>query len=50
MKKNLLLIVFYFTLTVFAYGAASSGNSGSSNYDKGATIIKKAKKLSLIHI
>mgnify|MGYP001181641281 FL=1 len=45
MKKNLLLIVFYFTLTVFAYGAASSGNSGSSNYDKGATIIKKAKKL-----
>ena len=46
MKKNLLLIViFYFVLIISSYGAASSGSSGSSNYDKGATIIKKGKKL-----
>ena len=46
MKKNLLLIiVFYLALIVSSYGAASSGSSGSSNYDKGASIIKKGKKL-----
>ena len=46
MKKNLLIIVLlYFTFTVFSYGAASSGSSGYSNYDKGASLIKKAKKL-----
>ena len=46
MKKNLLLIViFYFALIISSYGAASSGSSRSSNYDKGATIIKKGKKL-----
>ena len=46
MKKNLLIIfLFYFTLTVFSYGAATSGESGSSDYDKAAYIIKKAKKL-----
>ena len=46
MKKNLLLIViFYFALIISSYGAASSGSSKSSNYDKGATIIKKGKKL-----
>ena len=46
MKKNLLLIIiFYFTLIASSYGAASSGSSGSSNYKKGASIIKKAKKL-----
>ena len=46
MKKNLLLIViFYFALIISSYGAASSGSSGSSNYDKGASIIKKGKKL-----
>jgi len=32
-------------LIVSSYGAASSGSSSSSNYDKGASIIKKAKKL-----
>ena len=46
MKKNLLIIVLlYFTFTVFSYGAASSGSSGYSNFDKGASLIKKAKKL-----
>ena len=46
MKKNLLLIIiFYFVLIISSYGAMSSSSSGSSNYDKGASIIKKAKKL-----
>ena len=46
MKKVFLLIfIFYLTLIVSSYGAASSGSSKSSNYDKGASIIKKAKKL-----
>ena len=46
MKKNLLLIViFYFALIISSYSAASSSSSGSSNYDKGASLIKKAKKL-----
>ena len=47
MKKNLILVVIlYFVLVISAYGAASSSNSDdSSNYDKGAYLIKKAKKL-----
>ena len=58
MKKNLILIViFYFVLIISSYGAASSGSSGgtssggdggyneSSNYDKGASLIKRAKRL-----
>ncbi len=60
MKKNILFtIIFYFMLITFSYGAGSSaGDSGSSgtggegnststtsNYDKGAYLIKKAKKL-----
>ena len=44
-KKLLLIVIFYFALIISSYGAASSGSSGSSNYDKGATIIKKGKKL-----
>ena len=51
MKKNLfLIIIFYLSLITLSYGAAggSGGNgavSSSSNYDKGAYLIKKAKKL-----
>ena len=46
MKKNFLLIfIFYLSLIVSSYGAASSGSSSSSSYDKGASLIKKAKKL-----
>ena len=55
MKRNLfLVIIFYLTLITLSYGAASSGGSSSggngavgssSNYDKGAYLIKKAKKL-----
>ena len=46
MKKVFLLIfIFYLTLIVSSYGAATSGSKTSSNYDKGASIIKKAKKL-----
>ena len=41
----LLIFIFYLSLIVSSYGAASSGSSSSSNYDKGASIIKKAKKL-----
>ena len=41
----LLIFIFYLSLIVSSYGAASSGSSKSSNYDKGASIIKKAKKL-----
>ena len=50
MKKNLfLIIIFYFSLITLSYGAGSSGGDGavssSSNYDKGAYLIKKAKRL-----
>ena len=46
MKKNLLLIViFYFALIISSYGAASSDSSGSSNYNKGVSLVKKGKKL-----
>ena len=44
-KKLLLIVIFYFALIISSYGAASSSSSGSSNYDKGASLIKKAKKL-----
>ena len=45
MKKNLFVaILLYFALTVFSYGAASSGSSESSNYDKSVKLIKAAKK------
>ena len=48
MKKFFLLIfIFYLSLIVSSYGAASSGSSSSSNYDKGDSLIKKAKKLEL---
>ena len=50
MKKNLsLIIIFYLALISLSYGAAGSGGNGSvsssSNYDKGAYIIKKTKKI-----
>ena len=46
MKKFFLLIfIFYLSLIVSSYGAASSGSSSSSNYEKGASLVKKAKKL-----
>ena len=45
MKKNLFVaILLYFALTVFSYGAASSGSNESSNYDKSVKLIKAAKK------
>ena len=49
MKKNLLLIVIILSLSVIghSYGASSGGGDGTkkkTNYDKGAYIIKKAKK------
>ena len=50
MKKKLSwIIIVYLALISRSYGAAGSGGNGSvssySNYDKGAYIIKKAKKL-----
>ena len=45
MKKILLIIIFSVSIIGSSYGAASTSNSGSSNYDKGASLIKKAKKL-----
>ena len=44
-KSSVLIIFFYLALVVSSYGAASSGSSSSSSYDKGASLIKKAKKL-----
>ena len=44
-KSSVLVIFFYLALVVSSYGAASSGDASSSNYDKGASLIKKAKKL-----
>ena len=44
-KSSVLIIFFYLALVVSSYGAASSGSSSSSNYDKGASLIKRAKKL-----
>ena len=41
----LLIFVFYLGLIVYSYGAASSDSSSLTNYDKGASLIKKAKKL-----
>ena len=46
MIKNIsIIILLYFSFTVFSYGAASSDGSKYSSYDKGASLIKKAKKL-----
>ena len=50
MKKNLLLIVIIFSLSVigYSYGASSGDDkvvNKSYNYDKGASLIKKGKKL-----
>jgi len=44
-KSSVLIIFFYLALVVSSYGAATSGDASSSNYDKGASLIKKAKKL-----
>ena len=44
-KSSVLVIFFYLALVVSSYGAASSDSSSSSNYEKGASLIKKAKKL-----
>ena len=45
-KKFLLTIIFYLALIVSSYGAASSGSDGSTNYyQKGESLIKRAKKL-----
>ena len=45
MKKILLIIIFSISIIESSYGASSYSGSGSSNYDKGASLIKKAKKL-----
>ncbi len=51
MKKNIFyILIFILTLVSSSYGASSGGSgegkiSSSSDYDKGAYIIKKAKKL-----
>ncbi len=49
MKKNIIIIFFYLLSSIsFSYGAASSGSgdpSLESYYDKGAALIKRAKKL-----
>ena len=49
MKKNLLLIVIIFSLSVIGYSYGASGGrevvNKSYNYDKGASLIKKGKKL-----
>ena len=44
-KSSVLIIFFYLALVVSSYGASTSGSTSSSNYDKGASLIKKAKKL-----
>ena len=44
-RFSVLILFFYLALVVSSYGAATSGSSRSSNYDKGASLIKKAKKL-----
>ena len=48
MKKNLLIIIiFYFVLVISSYGAGFSDgdDNKSSLYNKGVSLIKKAKKL-----
>ena len=44
-KKLLIIVIFYFALIISSYGAASSGSSGSPNYDRGVSLVKKGKKL-----
>ena len=47
MKKNLILIViFYFVLIISSYGAGSGAGSKSTDYyEKGVSLVKRAKKL-----
>ena len=47
MKKTLIfIIIFSLSIISSSFGAASGGSdTGSSNYDKGASLIKRAKKL-----
>ena len=44
--KFIIILLFCFTLTTSSYGAASSGDGGKvkTSYEKGAYIIKKAKR------
>ncbi len=44
MKKILLIIIFSISIIGSSYGAASSSDSGSSNYDKGVSLIKKTRR------
>ena len=45
-KKLLLIIIFSLSIISSSFGAATGGSdNGSSNYDKGASLIKRAKKL-----
>ena len=45
-KKFILIIIFSLSIISSSFGAASGGSdSGTSNYDKGASLIKRAKKL-----
>ena len=45
-KKIILIIIFSLSIISSSFGAASGGSdNGSSNYDKGASLIKRAKKL-----
>ena len=46
LKKNIILIaIFYLFFIGHTYGAATSNSDNYSNYDKGAKLIKSAKKL-----
>ena len=45
MKKILLIIILSISIIGSSYGASSYSDNGSSNYDKGASLILKAKKL-----
>ena len=45
-KKIILIIIFSLSIISSSFGAATGGSdNGSSNYDKGASLIKRAKKL-----
>ena len=45
-KKIILIIIFSLSIISSSFGAGSGGgDSGSSNYDKAASLIKRAKKL-----
>ena len=54
-KKTFLTLLTLILLSANSYSAGSSSDGGDSskvksNYDKAVTLIKAAKKLSLIHI